>query len=352
MMRVRGAVRGAGLAAAIAVALLAAACAKREPPSGGPPDIEPPRIVSTEPDSGSAGVGVGRPFTITFSEPMEPRSTSQSVSIAPYVEVSRQNWKGRTLSVSFADSLRPGRTYTLFVGGTARDRHNNPLIVGRTIVFSTADSFPRGRLEGRIEARGFSGPGTHLWCYEADRPGVPDSTARDYDAIGFAGERGEFRIDGLAAPGRYRLYGFADLNRNRSFEPETDVLVPADTVIELTADRPVASGLLLDMVNPRAPGRLRGQVVDSLPDSTGNYRVVARSVADSSIYAVTALEAQMTFDIQVMPGPWTLRAFLDMNGSRTWDPGVEPASDLLPVLVPPADEVRDLSLVIRRDRGP
>lgn len=352
MMRALGTVRVANVGAVIAAGLLVGACARREPPSGGPPDIDPPRIVSTEPDSGSAGVEVARPFTITFSEPMEPGSTSQSVSIAPYVEIQRQNWKGRVLSVTFADSLQPNRTYTLFVGGTARDRHNNALIVGRTIVFSTADSFPRGRIEGRIDPRGFSGPGTHLWCYDAARAGTPDSTARDYDAIGFAGEHGEFRIDGLAAPGRYRLYGFADLNRNRSFEPETDVLASADTVIELTADRPVASGILLTMVNPRAPGRLRGQVVDSLPDSTGNYRVVARSVADSSLYALTALEANMVFDLQVMPGPWTLRAFIDMNGNRAWDPGVEPASDLLQVQVSAADEVRDLSLVIRRDRGP
>ena len=51
------------------------------------------------------------------------------------------------------------------------------------------------------------------------------------------------------------IWGFADLNRNRSFEPEADVLAAADTVIELTPAQPVVAGLLLHMVNPRAPAR-------------------------------------------------------------------------------------------------
>jgi methionine-rich copper-binding protein CopC len=346
--RRREAGRGHAAWAPLALACLALACAKREPPSGGPPDIEAPRVIAASPDSGAAGVALGGPFSITFSESMEPRSTGAAVSIAPYHEVRRVRWRGRTMTVTLAESLQAGRTYTLFVGATARDRHNNPLGTGETIVFSTGPAFPAGRIEGEIEARGFQGPGTHLWVYDAGRAGVPDSTARDYDAIGFAREGGAFRIDGLPAPGRYRLWGFADLNRNRSFEPDVDILAAADTVIDLTAEAPVASGVRIAMLNPRASGRVRGTVSDSLADSAAVLRVLARSATDSSLFSVTAIEADRTFDLQLAPGRWWLTAFHDIDNSRSFQGDREPASERLEVVVEPVADVRDVLLEIRR----
>ena len=58
---------------------------------------------------------------------------------------------------------------------------------------------PPGVLEGRIEARGFDVAGTYLWCYRDGR--APDSTARDFDALGLADAQGRFRIPGLPVPG-------------------------------------------------------------------------------------------------------------------------------------------------------
>src|SRR5207247_1179376 len=54
-------------------------CAKREPPSGGPPDVTPPRLVRSDPDSGRASVPLETRVALTFSEAMEPRSTSEAV---------------------------------------------------------------------------------------------------------------------------------------------------------------------------------------------------------------------------------------------------------------------------------
>lgn len=347
-----GARRIARLGAAIvAAALLAAACAKREAPSGGPPDIEPPRLVAASPDSGTAGIPLDPTFSLAFSEPMEPRSTEQAVSTAPNLGFDRLRWRGRVLTITLAESLQAGRTYTLFVGGTARDRHNNPMGVGSTIVFSTADSFPAGRIEGQIQARGFVAQGTNLWCYDARRTGVPDSTARDFDAIGFATEGGRFRIDGLEVPGRYRLWGFADLNRNRSFEPEADVLAAADTVIELTAAAPVAANLSLDMVNPRAPGRVFGNVVDARGDSAAVLRIESRPDADTTQYSVAPVDRRdRSFIVQLSPGGWTIRAFVDLDRDFILDPD-EPTSAPFRITMEPAAEVRDVQLEIRRRDG-
>src|SRR2546428_12641368 len=104
-----------GPAAACLVAIVIAGCARKAPPSGGPPDIEPPRVVSTEPDSGAARVALTSPVSITFSELMEPRSSGNAVALAPRVEFRQPRWHGRALTLSPERPLAAGRPYTLFV---------------------------------------------------------------------------------------------------------------------------------------------------------------------------------------------------------------------------------------------
>ncbi len=335
---------GAVLVVALAFAL--AGCARKGEPSGGPPDIVPPRVLSAVPDSGTAGVAPDAVLSVTFSEGMEPRSTGEAVSLAPRVDIRQRRWKGRQLGLVLEQPLGVGRTYTLFVAGTARDAHGNPMGQGRTIVFSTADSFPPGLLEGRIVARGFEAEGTYLWCYGADR--VPDSTARDFDALGLAGPDGRFRIPGLPVPGRYRLWAFADLNKNRSFEPDKDVLAPADTVLELTAAQPADTGLQVVAVNPRAPGHVRGLVTDATGDSAGVLRVFAIAEDDTSRRMVADVDPAGTFDLELAAGRWRIVAWRDADRNRAWRMDVEPASEVRWFTVTPAAEFDDQRLVLKR----
>src|SRR5262249_41095896 len=103
---VRRRVGGPRGVAARVLAMPACGRARRAPPSGGPPDVTPPKVVASVPDSGAARVGRTDPLVITFSEPMEPRSTSDAVSIVPYVPIKQRRWSGRTLTVVPAESLR------------------------------------------------------------------------------------------------------------------------------------------------------------------------------------------------------------------------------------------------------
>jgi len=339
-----------GLLLALLALSAAAGCAKKGPPSGGPPDLTPPRVLETHPDSGRAGIARDAVLSLTFSEGMEPRSTGDAVSLAPRVEIRRRRWSGRTLSLELAEPLKARQTYTLFLAEGARDLHGNSLAGGSAVVFSTADSFPRGRIEGHVEARGFSAGGTALWCYEAAGGRVPDSTARDFDAIGIADGEGDFRVDGLAVPGRYRIWAFADLNGNHSFEPEVDVLAPADTVFTLDPQHPVAGPVRLNVVNPRAPGLLKGAVLDSLGDSLGVTRVVAVADSDTTARVFREADAKGGFELSLRPGTYRVRAFRDLDKNKVWNPEREPASDEMLFVVDPASEVKDLVLVLRRPR--
>jgi hypothetical protein len=350
-MRAAGGRTAGAAALLLGVAFASAGCAKREPPSGGPPDIEPPRMVSSTPDSGAAGIALDAPLSITFSEGMEPRSTEESVDLAPRIAIRKHHWSARTLTLELADSLLPHHTYALFVRGSARDRHGNVMGAGHTVVFSTDDSFPHGRISGEVEARGMAAEATTLWCYDQSRKHEPDSTARDFDALGQVDHEGRFSIDGLRVPGRYRLWAFADINHNHSFEPDLDVLAPVDTTFDLTPLAPAAGNLNVLVINPRAPGHVRGTVTDSLPDSLGVLRVLAVSVKDSTQRVVESVDADSTFDIQLDAGLWRVRAFRDLNKDQRWQPETERASDPLEIQVEPAADVVETRLILRPTLG-
>jgi hypothetical protein len=331
--------------AAAALVLIAAGCAKTGMPTGGPPDLDPPRILHVSPDSGAAGVPLDTRVTVEFTEGMEPRGTGDAVELAPPVPIRQRRWAGRTLTMVLHDSLKADHTYTLFVGGGARDRHGNALADARTVVFTTAPTFPPGVLEGRIEAVGFRAPGTLLWCYRDGR--APDSTARDFDALGVADAQGNFRISGVAAPAKWRIWAFADLNHNRSFEPSTDLLATTDTTITLTAAEPVARDLFMRMINPRAPGRFAGSVVDTLNDSLGALRLLVVPVADTT--HKTLYEIIPTgFDFKWDPGTYRVRAFRDLDRNKVWKRDSEPASEEMLIVLTPGGEVVGMVFVMAR----
>ena len=333
--------------ATLAVAVLAG-CARKLPPNGGPPDLVQPRVLAVAPDSGATGVGRDVHPSVEFSEGMDPRTAALAVEIAPRVDVKQRRWSGRKLTLVLGDSLRAEQTYTMFVSTDARDRHGNTLSAGRAISFTTAAAFPPGRIEGEVLATGFPAPGTYLWCYPEGT--APDSTARDFDAVGLAGEGGAFRIAGLDSPGRYRLWAFADLNHNHSFEPEHDLLVPAETTIVLSAARPVASALRLRVVNPRAPGRVKGAVLDSLQDDRGTVRLIAVSVRDSTRRLLYDVDARGAYNFNWEPGAYRVRAFRDLDKNKVWKRDEEPGSDEVEVTILPGGEIELQPFVLVRAR--
>jgi hypothetical protein len=56
--------------------------------------------------------------------------------------------------------------------------------------------------------------------------------------------------------------------------------------------------------------------------------------------------------MQMPSGRWRLRAFRDVDGSRSWQPDRELASPERVLDLPPAADVKDLVLIIAAGRGP
>jgi uncharacterized protein (DUF2141 family) len=216
------------------------------------------------------------------------------------------------------------------------------------VVFTTASEFPPGVIEGRVDAVGFSAPGTYLWCYPDSV--APDSTARDFRAVGLADDDGSFRISGLH-PGRYRVWAFADLNRNRSFEPGTDVLAPAETTLTVTAAQPVAAGLRLKVVNPKAPGRFQGAIQDSVAGDGGQLRLIVTSERDTTRKLLYDVPDRGGFDFKFDPGVYTVRAFRDLDRNKAWKRDTEPASDEIRITITPGGLLENVVFRLNRPEG-
>jgi len=311
---------------------LAAGCARKLPPTGGPVDVLPPQLLATQPDSGAVKVKPGDPIRLVFSKAMDRVSVGANVVLAPGVRNVRAAWKdSHTLDLVPDPPLVAGRTYSLIIPPGARDVRGNALGRGRTVYFATADSFPAGLIEGAVEGRGVPGDGVYVWAYRADLNHVPDSTAFDMDALAQAGAGGAIRLPGLPVPGTYRLFTFADRNRNRSFEPGVDLLTRSDSLVALTPAAPAARGVRVTAVDPQAMVILTGTVVDSLTPGTAPLHVEVRAVPVDTAIAVDRLPVSVLdvvagkFQANLRAGRWRLLAFRDLNSDGVRSPG-EPTS--------------------------
>ena len=340
------AARRGRLALGLACAWVLAGCAKKGPPSGGPPDLDPPAILATTPDSGASGVAHHANMRIEFSEGMEPRASGDAIEILPPVAIEQRRWSGNVLTLVLKDSLKADRTYTMYVGGGARDRHGNTLVRQRTVLFTTAEKFPPGVLEGRVEAIGFTSSAAVVWCYRDGH--MPDSTAKDFDALGVTDLTGHFRVAGLSAPATWRLWTFVDLNHNRSFEPDQDLLVPADSAIVLTEAQPVQRNILLRVLNPKAPGRFAGSVLDSVSNGSGLTRLIVTSLSDTTRRELYDVPPNGSFDFKFDPGRYRVRAFRDLDRNKAWRRDSEPASTEIEATIVPGGDVHDVLFVLIR----
>jgi len=67
---------------------------------------------------------------------------------------------------------------------------------------------------------------------------------------------------------------------------------------------------------------------------------------------VADLDRDRNFELSLRAGPWLVRAFQDEDRNNDWEPLKEPAGDTVRVELEPAGELKDLKLVLRRERSP
>ncbi|MCI0706020.1 MAG: Ig-like domain-containing protein [Ignavibacteriae bacterium] len=242
---------------AFIVSVLFVSCAGQVPPSGGPPDTEPPRIISTYPAPYTLRFSDNR-IAFEFNEYVRHAETEGAIFISPHVGQLEFDWSGKELEILFTEPLHENRTYVVTVGTDAVDYNNgNRMVQAFTLAFSTGDEIDRGAIVGKVyPARPADSPeGVMMFAYQLEH-GTPDTLnplTKQPDYITQTGKNGEFAFQHLAL-GTYRVLAVKDEFRNLLYDPEADEYGVPRTDIELTSQDTLYGDLLLRLAKEDTTG--------------------------------------------------------------------------------------------------
>ncbi len=210
--------------------LLAAGCARIVPPSGGPEDREPPRVVDHEPDSAAVGVETDAPLKLVFSEPMNRSSVRDWLLVAPWPGRLDCGWDSTCLTCRPDLGWTRPEVYTVVLGVEAVDRRRNAIEAPVQFAFTTGESLPEGRIAGIVRTRALKASGVPIFLYPWPASGPPepgpDTEGHDPRAalrIAQSDGQGVFRIDYVPLDREYLLAALYDENGNRVFDPVEDL---------------------------------------------------------------------------------------------------------------------------------
>jgi hypothetical protein len=222
--------------------VLVIACARMEPPPGGPPDATPPQLIRTSPDSFATLPEFGDEVEFVFDEVIsEGGSPSQGagtgdlerlVILSPTREVPDVRWRRNRITVRPDEGWQPDRVYRVELLPGVTDLQRNRLDQGATVIFSTGAPRPRTTFRGTVMDWRSGRPAPAALVVATQ---LPDSLP--YRAL--ADSSGDFTLGPLPA-GEYIVSGVLDENRNNLEDPREafdSVRVPAgrDSTVELWA---------------------------------------------------------------------------------------------------------------------
>ncbi len=226
--------RGRLAALASLCALGAVACAKIEPPPGGPKDLLPPGLMATIPDSLAVlpdfSGDVEFVFNETVSEGGSPNmglgtgDLEKLIILSPSEKVPKVRWKRSRVTVRPAEGWQPNRVYRVQLLPGVMDIRRNASDSNTVVTFTTGAPIPTLHLTGRI------------WDWTTARPAraalvvallLPDSLR--YRMVSDTGGRFDF---GPLPSGAYIVFGAIDQNRNARLdgrEAWDSVVMPRDS---------------------------------------------------------------------------------------------------------------------------
>jgi hypothetical protein len=192
------------------------ACARIEPPPGGPPDAAPPRLITTRPDSfASLGPFKGLAefqFDEVISEGGSPSrgegtgGLEKLVILSPSTRVPEVSWRRNRITVRPREGWRRNRVYRVELLPGVTDLRNNRSVDGAVITFTTGAPRPQNTLQGRVVDWTTSRPAAGALVVATL---LPDSLPYR----GIADSSGRFSLGPLPG-GEYLVSGVLDQNQD------------------------------------------------------------------------------------------------------------------------------------------
>ncbi|MFC4232274.1 Ig-like domain-containing domain [Parasediminibacterium paludis] len=127
-------------------------CANIIPPSGGPRDTIPPRLINASPKDSATNV-VTKTITLNFDEFVDVKSIQENLVVSPITKsIPNVDYKLRSVIVKFKDTLEPNTTYSLNFGDAIKDVNEGNIAKNFSYVFSTGATIANGSFGGKVVA--------------------------------------------------------------------------------------------------------------------------------------------------------------------------------------------------------
>jgi len=276
---------------AFSVLAVLSACARIEPPPGGPPDAAPPRLIASSPDSFARLTSFRGEAEFQFDEVISEGGTpnrgegtgglERLVILSPSTRVPEVRWRRNRITVRPDEGWRPNRVYRVELLPGVTDLRTNRSEEGAVLTFSTGAPRPNTTLEGQVRDWSTGRPAAGALVIASLLPdslpyrGVADSSGRfslgplpqgDYLVSGVLDQNTDHRQDAREA------YGTARVARGKSAVGELWAFVHDTTpprIQTITVDDSMkATVTFAQKLDPSQRLTTRDVRLRLLPDST------------------------------------------------------------------------------------
>lgn len=209
--------------AAIAPMLFIHSCANTtQAPSGGAKDTIPPYIVMIDPLPGATNVPLtGARIKFDFNEYVTIKEAKNIFLSPPTAKRPKSRIQGKSVIVSFDDTLQANTTYTISFTDALADNNEGNIFPGYTYVFSTGENIDSMGFTGTVRDCNDLSPvkGATVLLYKDHSDSAvflhrPDAAAKTDDW--------GFFIIPFIEDTSYRMYALRDESGNNIYDPESD----------------------------------------------------------------------------------------------------------------------------------
>lgn len=231
--------RGKHLAYTMFLMLVVMACASIGSPDGGIYDVNPPKVVSSNPGYRSVS-NAKKKISILFDEFIKLENASEKVIVSPpQIEAANIRAEGKKVKITLYDSLLANTTYTIDFSDAIQDNNEGNPMGNYTFSFSTGEEIDTMEISGTVLNAQDLEPvkGILVGLYPAD------STFNDtllsstpFLRVSRTNSSGRFSIKGVKN-GSYRAFALKDADGDFLFNQKSE-MIAFDTTILTTSSKP------------------------------------------------------------------------------------------------------------------
>jgi hypothetical protein len=255
----------------IPYALLLYSCAIQVQPGGGPKDVMPPKLLSTEPQNYSTNFR-GKDIRFDFDEYISTTELSEQLIVSPLLKYTPETRiKKKSLLIHLEDTLLENTTYTMNFGKGISDNNEGNKLENFQFVFSTGPVVDSLSISGNVynAFNKKAEAGILVMLYRKSEDSLPFLERPIYFAR--TSDSGEFVVRNISQ-GFYKIIGLKETDGNYRYTAGEESIGYADTLVQSNSEK----------VNLRLfKEKLKPQLLRAYSEFPGKAVLAFSSTADS-----------------------------------------------------------------------